>query len=92
MLGKGEGEGRIEKLISIGSKGMVVREMKSGRALSGLDAETLLEQLRDVEALLETALDALRSEDPVGAERAVQGALDIVTDLILELEEGGEEE
>jgi hypothetical protein len=66
--------------------------MGSGKGLVGLDVETLLEQLRDVEALLETALDALRSEDPAGAERAVQGALDIVTDLILELEEGGEEE
>jgi DNA-directed RNA polymerase specialized sigma54-like protein len=71
---------------------MVVREMRSEKGFVELDAETLLEQLRDVEALLETALDALQSEDPVGAERAVRGALDIVTDLILELEEWGEGE
>jgi hypothetical protein len=90
--GKGEGEGRIEKLIGIGSEGMVVRKMGSKKGAKGMDAEALLEQLRDVEALLETALDAVRGDDPVEAERALEGALDIVTDLIIELEEGGEEE
>jgi len=88
---KGEGEGRIEKLIGIGSEDMVVRKMGSKKGAKGMDAEALLEQLRDVEALLETALDAVRSDDPVEAERALEGALDIVTDLILELEEEGEE-
>ena len=66
--------------------------MKSERALGGLDAETLLERLRDVEALLEEALDAVRGDDPAGAERALEGALDIISDLILELEEEGEGE
>jgi hypothetical protein len=92
VRGKGEGEGRIEKLIGIGSKGMVVRKMGSKKGARGVDAEALLEQLRDVEALLEAALDAVRGDDPVEAERALEGALDIVTDLIIELEEGGEEE
>lgn len=91
MLGKGEGEGRIEKLISIGSKGMVVRKMGSKRRERGVDAEWLLEQLRDVEALLETALDAVRGDDPAEAERALEGALDIISDIVIELEEGGEE-
>ncbi|MCC6050280.1 MAG: hypothetical protein LM580_06215 [Thermofilum sp.] len=69
-----------------------MRKMGSKKGAKGMDAEALLEQLRDVEALLETALDAVRGDDPVEAERALEGALDIVTDLIIELEEGGEEE